>query len=171
MKVRDDLISMITAGHETTAGQLGWALQLLAHHPHVQDRLTDEIDAGAGDEYLTATISETLRVRPVFVFTIPRAVVSSVEIGGRVYRSPAHLAACTYLMHRNPSVEFAHAVRPYVSPPERPVHAAQAACTPPPCQLASAISVASLTPWPVTTQRCPSRIHVTTLAPSSLRKR
>jgi cytochrome P450 len=100
-KLRDDLISMITAGHETTTGQLGWALQLLAHNAHAQDRLTDEIDSSVGDDYLTATIHETLRVRPVFLFTIPRAVVSPVEIGGHVYRPPAHLAACTYLMHRN----------------------------------------------------------------------
>jgi cytochrome P450 len=103
-KLRDDLISMITAGHETTSGQLGWALQLLAHNAHAQDRLTDEIDTGAGDDYLTATIHETLRVRPVFLFTIPRAVVSPVEIGGHLYRPPAHLAACTYLMHRNPDL-------------------------------------------------------------------
>lgn len=99
-----DLISMITAGHETTTGQLGWALQLLARNTHAQDRLTDEIDTGAGDDYLTATIYETLRVRPVFLFTIPRAVVSTVEICGHVYRPPAHLAACTYLMHRNPTL-------------------------------------------------------------------
>jgi cytochrome P450 len=103
-KLRDDLISMITAGHETTTGQLGWALQLLAHNPHAQDRLTDAIDTGAEDDYLTAAIHETLRVRPVFLFTIPRAVVSPVEIGGHVYRPPAHLAACTYLMHRNPDL-------------------------------------------------------------------
>jgi cytochrome P450 len=103
-KLRDDLISMITAGHETTTGQLGWALQLLAHKTHAQDRLIDEIDTGVGDDYLTATIYETLRVRPVFLFTIPRAVVSPVEIGGHVYRPPAHLAACTYLMHRNPGL-------------------------------------------------------------------
>ncbi len=102
--LRNDLISMITAGHETTTGQLGWTLQLLAHHPDAQDRLTDEIDTGAGDDYLTATIHETLRVRPVFLFTIPRAVVSPLEIGGHLYRPPAHLAACTYLMHRNPDL-------------------------------------------------------------------
>jgi cytochrome P450 len=103
-KLRDDLISMITAGHETTTGQLCWALQLLAHNARAQDLLTDEIEIGAGDDYLTATIHETLRVRPVFLFTIPRAVVSPVEIGGHLYQPPAHLAACTYLMHRNPDL-------------------------------------------------------------------
>jgi hypothetical protein len=103
-KLRDDLISMITAGHETITGQLGWALQLLAHSPHAQDRLTEEIDADAGDDYLTSTIHKTMRVRPVFLFVIPRAVVSPVEIGGHLYRPPAHLAACTYLMHSNPDL-------------------------------------------------------------------
>jgi cytochrome P450 len=41
---------MITAGHETTTGQLSWALQLLAHNPHAQGRLTEEIDTGATDD-------------------------------------------------------------------------------------------------------------------------
>ena len=81
-RLRDDVMSVILAGHETTAAQLSWAFQLLAHNPAVQQRLIEEIDRDAGDEYLTATIEEVLRHRPVFLFAIPRAVKRPIEIGG-----------------------------------------------------------------------------------------
>jgi cytochrome P450 len=100
-KIRDNLMAMIVAGHETTTGELAWAFQLLAHNPDVQDRLIEEIDGGGDPEYLTATINETLRRKPVFLFAIPRKVVEPVEIGGWTYRPGVHLAACTYLMHHN----------------------------------------------------------------------
>ncbi|MHB8243000.1 MAG: cytochrome P450 [Solirubrobacteraceae bacterium] len=103
-RIRDDLMSMILAGHETTTGELTWAFQLLAHHPSVQERLHEEIDSDAGDEYLTATIFETMRHRPVFVFIIPRKVMAHVSIGGWTYAPPAHLAGCTYLMHHDPAL-------------------------------------------------------------------
>jgi cytochrome P450 len=103
-KIRDNLMAMIVAGHETTTGELAWALQLLAHNPDVQDRLIEEIDAGGGGEYLTATVHETLRRKPVFLFAIPRKVMERVEIGGWTYRPGVHLAACTYLMHHNPDL-------------------------------------------------------------------
>src|SRR5579875_2410179 len=115
IEVRDNLMSMILAGHETTTGELAWAFQLLAHNQHVQDELLEEID-GSGDEtYLTATISETMRRRPVFLFVIPRKVVEPVEIGDWTYRPPSHLAGCTYLMHHNPKFF----PRPYDFRPER----------------------------------------------------
>jgi cytochrome P450 len=104
-QIRDNLMSMIVAGHETTTGELAWAFQLLAHHPEVQDRLIDELDNGTGEEeYLTATVHETLRHKPVFLFAIPRKVIKPVEIGGWTYRPGVHLAACTYLMHHNPDL-------------------------------------------------------------------
>ena len=64
-QIRDNLMSMILAGHETTTGELAWAFQLLAHNPQVQDRLIEEIDGGDEEEYLTATVHETLRHKPV----------------------------------------------------------------------------------------------------------
>src|SRR5271155_421418 len=54
-QVRDNLMSIVLAGHETTASELAWAFQLLAHNPRVLDKLIDEIDADTGEEYLTAT--------------------------------------------------------------------------------------------------------------------
>ena len=104
VQLRDNVMSLILAGHETTASQLAWAFQLLAHNPRVQQRLIGEIDSAAGDEYLTATIQEVLRHRPVFLFAIPRAVKRPIEIGGRTYSPPAHLLACIYLLHHDPQV-------------------------------------------------------------------
>jgi cytochrome P450 len=121
-EIRDNLMSMILAGHETTTGELAWAFQLLAHNQAAQDRLLDEIDHGDGDEYLTATINETMRRRPVFLFVIPREVVVPVEIGGFTYRPPAHLAGCTYLMHHNPDLHRA----PFEFRPERFIEESQA---------------------------------------------
>jgi cytochrome P450 len=101
-RIRDNLMSIILAGHETTSSQLAWAFQLLAHNQIVQQRLIEEIDHNTGEEYLTATIQEVLRHRPVFLFAIPRAVLHSLEIGGRRFHPPAQLLACIYLLHHNP---------------------------------------------------------------------
>lgn len=114
-EIRDNLMSMILAGHETTTGELAWAFQLLAQNQHVQDRLLEEIDGSNEDVYMTATINETMRRRPVFLFVIPREVMEPIEIGGRTYRQPAHLAGCTYLMHHNHDLY----PRPYEFRPER----------------------------------------------------
>jgi cytochrome P450 len=103
-QVRDNLMSVILAGYETTTGQVGWAFQLLAHNPHVQSRLIEEIDATGGEQYLSAVVSETLRHKPVFLFASPREVVKPVQIGDWAYRPPVRLVACTYLLHHNPDL-------------------------------------------------------------------
>jgi cytochrome P450 len=114
-EIRDNLMSMILAGHETTTGELAWAFQLLAHNREVQDRLVEEIDSGEDEEYLTATVNETMRRRPVFLFVIPREVMQPIEIGGLSYAPPVHLAGCTYLMHHEPELY----PQPYEFRPER----------------------------------------------------
>jgi cytochrome P450 len=100
-QVRDTLLSIILAGHETTAAELAWALQLLAYHRNVRERLVRELDLDS-EGYLVATVQEVLRHRPVFLFTIPRKVNTPIEIGGWIYRSPVHLLGCIYLMHHDP---------------------------------------------------------------------
>lgn len=119
VEVRDNLMSMILAGHETTTGELAWACQLLAHNPQVQARLREEIDSG-GEEYLTATVHETMRHRPVFVFTIPREVAAPVQIGEWSYPPQVQLAACTYLLHHQPDLY----PQPHTFRPERFIGAA-----------------------------------------------
>ncbi len=113
-QVHDHLMSMIVAGHETTAAEIAWAFQLLAHHQQVQSRLIEEIDASS-EEYLTATVQETLRRRPSFLFAVPREVVQPIEIGGWSYPAGAHLVPCTYLMHHDPALY----PEPYAFRPER----------------------------------------------------
>jgi cytochrome P450 len=103
-RIRDTLMSLILAGHETTAGELAWAFQLLAHHQPVMRRLVDDIDEGSGQYYLTAVVHEVLRHRPVFLFTIPRAVQRPTDVSAITYRPPAHLVGCTHLMHHDPDL-------------------------------------------------------------------
>jgi cytochrome P450 len=100
-QIRDDIMSVILAGHETTASELAWAFQLLAHHRTVMSRLVDDLDDG-GEHYLIATVQEVLRHRPVFLFAIPRVVHSPFELSGITYRPPVHLVACIYLMQHDP---------------------------------------------------------------------
>lgn len=103
-RIRDELMSIILAGHETTSSQLAWAFQLLAHNPRAQARLIDEIDHDEHQEYLSATVHEILRHRPVFLFAIPRAVKQPFELGGITYHPPTRLLACIYLIHHDPHV-------------------------------------------------------------------
>ncbi len=102
-QIRDTLMSVILAGHETTASELAWAFQLLAHEPLIAGRLVDDLDAG-GEAYLTAAIQEVLRHRPVFLFTIPRVVRRPFEIAGAIYRPPVQLVGCIHLMQHDPGL-------------------------------------------------------------------
>jgi cytochrome P450 family 135 len=63
-EVRDQLMTLLLAGHETTATALAWTFDLLLRHQHVLDRLLAELDAGE-ETYLRALIAESLRLRPV----------------------------------------------------------------------------------------------------------
>jgi cytochrome P450 len=83
-ELRDELVTVLGAGHETTATGLAWAFERLLRNPHVLERLGRSL--GDGDEYLDATIKETLRIRPVLLDTA-RRVTREIELGG--YRVPA----------------------------------------------------------------------------------
>jgi len=63
-ELRDELVTLLVAGHETTATALAWAFDLLTHNPDVLSRLRASLAAGE-DDYLDAVVKETLRVRPV----------------------------------------------------------------------------------------------------------
>lgn len=81
----DQLITLLLAGHETTATALSWVFERLTRHPEAMGRLCAEIEAGEGEEYLEAVINESLRLRPV-VANIGRYVGASVGLGP--YRLP-----------------------------------------------------------------------------------
>jgi cytochrome P450 len=117
-ELRDELMTLLVAGHETTASELAWAFERLAREPRVLARLRHEIGSGedgAGDAYLTATIQETLRRRPVLPNAAPRLVKEPIEIGGWTYPPGACVVAHTYLIHHDPDIY----PEPYTFRPER----------------------------------------------------
>jgi cytochrome P450 len=103
VELRDELMTLLVAGHETTATTIAWAFDLLLHHPHELQRLQEELDAGKSDEYLDAVIKETLRIRPV-VPGVVRKLTQPFELNG--YELPAGLrvAPNIYLTHRRADV-------------------------------------------------------------------
>jgi cytochrome P450 len=78
-ELRDELMTLLIAGHETTATALAWAFERLTRHPDAMERLRASIDAGESD-YLDAVIKETLRVRPV-VMEVGRDITQPVQLG------------------------------------------------------------------------------------------
>ncbi len=103
-ELRDELMTALVAGHETSASQLAWAIERLAREPEVRARLVREIDAGQSDEYLSATITEILRLRPVLPNAEPRLTMREVEIGGYRYPPGVVLMASAYLLHHDPEI-------------------------------------------------------------------
>jgi cytochrome P450 len=101
-EMRDELLTLLVAGHETTATSLSWAVERLVRHPEKLERLRAEVSEGR-EEYLTATIQETLRLRPV-ISVVLRKLTEPVEIGGYELPAGVSVAPCVYLAHRNPEV-------------------------------------------------------------------
>jgi cytochrome P450 len=101
-ELRDELMTLLVAGHETTATALSWAIELLARHPAELARLESEVEAG-GDEYLDAVIKETLRLRPVIALVL-RKLVEPMEIGGHLLPAGVSVAPSIYLVHRDPEI-------------------------------------------------------------------
>ena len=114
-EIRDELLTMLVAGHETTASTLAWAFERLQRHPHALGRLRDEVDSGDDDAYLTATIQETLRRRPVLPNAAPRLVKKEIEIGDWTYPPDVALIPNGYLIHHDPEIYD----DPYAFRPER----------------------------------------------------
>jgi len=114
-ELRDELMTALVAGHETTASQLAWAFALLSHEPAVQAHIHEELAAGGEDSYLTATIHEVMRHRPVLLNAEPRLVKQPVQVGGVTYPPGVVLVANAYLVHHDPDVY----PEPYAFRPER----------------------------------------------------
>ncbi|MDE3070700.1 MAG: cytochrome P450, partial [Acidobacteriota bacterium] len=114
-ELRDELMTALVAGHETTASQLAWAFAELAHAPAVQERIAEESRRGEGEECLTATINEVMRRRPVLPNAEPRLVKKPVRIGGFAYEPGVVLTANAHLVHHDPEIY----PEPYVFRPER----------------------------------------------------
>jgi len=101
--LRDELVTMLAAGHETTATALGWALERVVREPRVLDRLVEEVRAGEGEEYLDAVAKETLRLRTIVPFSI-RQLAAPATVGGLDLPTGVRVAPCIHLVHRHPDV-------------------------------------------------------------------
>jgi cytochrome P450 len=112
-ELRDELMTLLVAGHETTASTLAWAFERLTREPEVLRSLTDEVRGGDDEDYLLATARETLRRRPVLPNVEPRLVKKPIEVGGWQYEPGPSLVASAYLLHHDPDVyEDPYSFRP-----------------------------------------------------------
>lgn len=102
-EIRDQLLTMLVAGHETTAGTLAWAVEQLSRAPRVLAKLTESVRAGE-TEYLGAVFDETLRVRPTVSFAVRSVQQAPYELGG--YRLPLNtrIASAPTLTHDDPNL-------------------------------------------------------------------
>jgi cytochrome P450 len=110
-ELRDEMVTILGAGHETTATGLAWAIERLTRNPEALARLRDSIAAGEED-YLGATVKETLRSRPVIV-DVGRKLTAPATIGG--YELPAGtfvLAAIAALHYRDDAFPAPEQFRP-----------------------------------------------------------
>lgn len=111
-RLRDELVTLLLAGHETTASTLGWTFYLLDKHPMVWQRLHDEAVEVLGDRaptyedlhrltYASMVIEEVMRMYPP-VWILPRIAQADDEVGGYHVPAGADVVVCPYTMHRHP---------------------------------------------------------------------
>lgn len=111
-RLRDELVTLLLAGHETTASTLGWSLHLLDQHPRLRDRVRHEATSVLGGRvpgyedlhrlrYTAMVVQEAIRLYPP-VWILTRKARGEDEVGG--YRVPAgaDLLICPYTLHRHP---------------------------------------------------------------------
>ncbi len=113
-EVRDQLVTLLLAGHETTATALAWTFDLLLRNPATLARLTAEVDAGDDDAYLRAVIAESLRLRPV-VPLAGRRLASELNVGGLSLPAGTDVTPAIWLTHTRPDLY----PEPYAFRPER----------------------------------------------------
>jgi len=114
-ELRDELITLLLAGHETTATSIGWAFERLLRTPRALERLTAEARNAHSHDYIDAVIKETLRVRPV-VSEVFRAPTQPTELGGFVFAPGTQLAASILLVQHDPEL---YPPDPFAFRPER----------------------------------------------------
>jgi len=102
-ELRDELVTLVAAGHDTTASAIGWGVDLLAHHPHVVQRLRDA--AADGDRsYVGATAKEVLRLRTILPVSAARRVLEPFEIAGHMVGPEAAVVVDAESIHHDPEL-------------------------------------------------------------------
>jgi hypothetical protein len=110
-ELRDQLITLLLLGHETTANALAWAFYWIHQIPPTLERLQQELDAMGNDPdpemlaqlpYLTAVCKESLRIYPIALISQPRLVKQPMQIDGYQFTSGTVLVPCIYLAHHRP---------------------------------------------------------------------
>jgi len=101
-ELRDELITLLVAGHETTATALAWALDLVLHHPDALERLAAAADGG-DTRYIDAVVKETLRIRPVVPIVV-RRLYKPFTVMGHELPVGTVVAPCIYLTQRRSDV-------------------------------------------------------------------
>ncbi|MEV6772202.1 cytochrome P450 [Nocardia sp. NPDC051030] len=99
-EIADELLTLLTAGHETTATSLAWTVERLRRHPHILDRLVAEADSG-GSALREATLLEVQRVRPVIDATARKVRAESMQLGRWTLPRGQHVMVSIRLMHDN----------------------------------------------------------------------
>jgi cytochrome P450 family 110 len=116
-ELRDELMTLMLAGHETTATAIAWGLYWLHRYPEIKAKVQAEIASlGANPDpmaiaklpYLTAVCQETLRIYPVAMLTFPRTVLEPTELMGYKLEVGQVLMGCIYLMHQREDVYPEH---------------------------------------------------------------
>ncbi|HET8862737.1 MAG TPA: cytochrome P450 [Solirubrobacterales bacterium] len=103
-ELRDQLMTLLVAGHETVAASLAWGVERLARHPEALSRASAEaVRGGDSHPYMDAVVRETLRVRPVLM-VVPRLVRKPFQLGDRVIPEGAAVTPSIPLVHLNPDV-------------------------------------------------------------------
>ncbi len=112
-ELRDELMSLMFAGHETTATSMAWAMYWIHYHPDVKAKLMAEIN-GLGDDpdpmeivklpYLNAVCQETFRIYPVAMLTFPRVALGAEKLYGYEIKPGTLLLGCIYLAHHREDI-------------------------------------------------------------------
>lgn len=113
-ELRDQLLTLLLAGHETTATALAWTFDLLLRHPEALARLTDEVRESDEGEYLRAVISESLRLRPVVPLAGRRLAVD-LDAGSLHLAAGTDVTPAIWLTHTRPDLY----PEPFAFRPER----------------------------------------------------
>jgi len=97
-EVVDELLALLVAGEETTAGTLAWAVERLSRNPGIQQRLRNELDGQGATEYMDAVVAEVLRVRPVLQWSV-RYLDAPLQLDRWVLPEGVVVAVSIYLLH------------------------------------------------------------------------